>query len=75
MVATEEAPKKEFNDAEILKSVYEKIGGKPADFYKATVTQVHSNSYRINIYTSKPGGDFAFVNQYAISHSLFYIAS
>jgi len=70
MVKTEVPAKKDYNESEILKSVYEKMGGKPSNFYKATVTQVNSDSFRVNIYASDSVG---FMNQYKIIHSVFYV--
>ncbi len=73
MVHAENATKKQLSESDILKAIYQRMGGKPSNFFKATVTPIHSDSYRVNIYTRKPSGDFDFLNICEIAYSDFYI--
>lgn len=60
-------------EKEIMTAVYQKIGGKPEDFYKSTITRVHQNSFRVNVYTCSKQSDSEYVKNYKIHDSVFYI--
>ncbi len=60
-------------EKEILTAIYQKIGGKPADYYKHRITRVHQDSFRVNIYTCSPESAGEYVKDIKMPHSFFYI--
>ncbi len=75
MVKTETPVKGHPTNEEIINAVLKKIGGKPANFHKATCTQVHSDTYRVNIYTSTTSGESWVPNPQVFYSEFYYLPS